>query len=247
MGHKGVRPGLMAMHNGNRRTDLAAHEKAVTGAQGDLVSEERVPARPRASTVMFSLRLDRPTFDALSELAEERGQTFSEAARDALRTYVGQPSKTKSGRPLHAIAEEVGLEPYDAGRSVRSAKGRLERIVTTWGDQDLEQALRSYERDCRQSHMKEKALRSYLDYAQRFLAWRKGDYTPRGTPISGRPVPARAVTTDDLRSQAKSYRQAVAMAGREQPTVETYFRHAMFFIRWLDGDFEPGARLTGLR
>jgi hypothetical protein len=39
----------------------------------------------------------------------------------------------------------------------------------------------------------------------------------------------------------------VQAAGREQPTVETYLRHAMFFIRWLEGAFQPGARLQGLR
>ena len=95
--------------------------------------------------------------------------------------------------------------------------------------------------------MRDSAWRSYLDYARRFLAWRTGDYRPRGTPASGRPVPVRAVTTGDLRKQATAYAKDVQAAGRERPTVETYFRHAMFFVRWLDGNFEPGARLTSLR
>jgi hypothetical protein len=50
-----------------------------------------------------------------------------------------------------------------------------------------------------------------------------------------------------LREQAKEYARLVEAAGREQSTVDTYYSHAMFFIRWLEGDFEPGARLRGLR
>jgi hypothetical protein len=47
----------------------------------------------------------------------------------------------------------------------------------------------------------------------------------------------------DLERQAASYARAIEAAGRERATVDTYRRHAMFFIRWLRGDFEPGGRL----
>ena len=92
--------------------------------------------------------------------------------------------------------------------------------------------------------MKENAVRSYWDYARRFLAWRKGEYRPRDTDSSGRPVPAAAATTADLRTQAETYARTVEAAGRAQATVDTYRRHAMFFVRWLEGEFVPGSRLT---
>jgi len=112
-----------------------------------------------------------------------------------------------------------------------------------WDDADLLAQLNRYEEVCRAAGMRQNAIHSYWDYARRFLAWRVGDYQPRGATASGRPVPSRSVTTADLERQAASYTQAIEAAGREPSTVDTYHRHAMFFIRWLRGDFEPGRRL----
>lgn len=237
----------MAMQPARARVDLAPNEKEVVGMPGDLVSEEAVPARPRSSTVMFSLRVDRPTFDELSRIAEKRGRTFSEIAREALRAYVEGPNQDRSYRLLEAIAEQVGLEPREVDRARHGTPSGERSVVKAWTDDELEQALVSYEVTCRSAKMRDSAWRSYLDYARRFLAWRRGDYRPRGTVLSGRPVPAGAATTEALRDQAKAYAQDVEAAGRETPTVDTYLRHAMFFVRWLDGDFEPGARLARLR
>jgi len=105
------------MQPARARVDLAPNEKEVVGIPGDLVSEEAVPARPRSSTVMFSLRVDRPTFDELSRIAEKRGRTFSEIAREALRAYVEGPNQDRSYRLLEAIAEQVGLEPREVDRA----------------------------------------------------------------------------------------------------------------------------------
>jgi hypothetical protein len=229
------------------RLDLAADEIEVVGMPGDLVSEPAVPARPRSSTVMLSLRLDRPTFDELSRIAEQRGRSFSETARDALRAYVEGPNQDRSYRLLEAIAERVGLEPREVDRANPRTPAGQEASAKAWTDEELTEALVRYEDACRAAKMRDNAWRSYLDYARRFLAWRKGKYRPRGAVRSGRPVPVRAATTGDLRDQARTYARDVESAGRERPTVETYLRHAMFFVRWLDGDFEPGARLTGLR
>lgn len=237
----------MAMQPARARRDLAAEEIQIVGMPGDLVSEAAVPARPRSSTVLLSLRVDRPTFDELSRIAEKRGRTFSETAREALRAYVQAPDQDRSYRLLQAIAEKVGLEASERGRGPRQTPRGQDRAMKAWTDDELEQELREYERACRNARMRESAWRSYVDYARRFLAWRRGEYRPRGTVSSGRPVPARAATTDQLRNQAGTYAKDVEAAGRERPTVETYARHAMFFVRWLDGDFEPGARLTGLR
>jgi hypothetical protein len=182
---------------------------------------------------MISLRIDRPDFDELSQLAEGDGRTFSETAREALRSYVRGRRRDRS-YPTAAPHREPTRR---ASESAHSA----------WTEDDLRLALDRYETASRRAGMREKAWRSYVDYARRFLAWRTGEYQPRGTTTNDRPVPRSAVTTADLRKQADLYAQQVHAAGREQPTVDTYYRHAMFFIRWLEGGFEPGARLRGLR
>lgn len=237
----------MATQPARARRDLAPDEEKVVGVPGDLVSEEAVVARPRSSTVMFSLRVDRTTFDELGRIAEQRGRTFSETAREALRTYVDGPIQSRSYRLLEAIAEQVGLEPREVDRVGRGTLKGKRSPVKAWTNHDLERALDRYEVACRTAKMRDKAWRSYVDYARRFLAWRTGDYQPRGTLRSGRPVPAGPATTGDLRDQATAYARDVEAAGRVGPTVDTYLRHAMFFVRWLDGDFQPGARLARLR
>jgi hypothetical protein len=221
----------MTMHRKRERSDLLPDEREVVGMPGDLVTETRVPARPRASSVMVTLRVDRPTFDELGHIAKERGDTFSNTVRDALRNFLrSQPRDRQYPNRDHSSA----------------ARRVSENIARRWSDDDLRAALVDYEVACRRNGMLEKAWRSYVDYARRFLAWRMGDYVPRGTMAPERPVPRSAATTSELRLQAGQYAYQVQAAGREQPTVDTYFRHAMFFIRWLEGDFDPGARLRGL-
>ena len=114
-----------------------------------------------------------------------------------------------------------------------------------WNDGELSAQLALYEDACRDAGMRPNAIHSYWDYARRFLAWRVGEYRPRGTTGVGRPVPAGPATTEELERQAAAYARAIEAAGREEATVDTYHRHAMFFIRWLRGDFEPGGRLRG--
>ncbi len=221
----------MATKRGTR-PDLSADEAKIVGKPGDLVSEERVPARAASGSVIVSLRIDRRTVDALSRLAERRGESFSTTTREAIRTYLRREEEGKS---------------YPEAAQRPSARRVAEGGARSWQDDDLRAALVRYETACRGAGMRETATRSYVDYARRFIAWREGDYQPRGIPAGDRPVPRAAVTTSDLRQQARQYADEVQAAGREQPTVDTYFRHAMFFIRWLAGDFEPGARLQGLR
>lgn len=112
-----------------------------------------------------------------------------------------------------------------------------------WDDVMLQAALATYERACWDAGMRPNAVHSYWDYARRFLAWRTGDYRPRGATDAGRPVPAGTVTIARLTADADAYAAAIQAAGREPATIETYARHAMFFVRWLGGDFEPGHRL----
>jgi hypothetical protein len=56
-------------------------------------------------------------------------------------------------------------------------------------------------------------------------------------------VPSGPTSLAELASQAGAYASSLERAGRGPATIDTYHRHAMSFIRWLGGDFEPGARL----
>ena len=223
----------MTMNNRNERPDLTPEEARLVGEPGDLVSEDHVPARPRSETVMLSIRVERPVFDRLNEIAEASGRTFSEAAREALRAFVRGQAGT--------------AYPDRAPDWSSSARKVSENKRLTWSDDDLQAELHAYEAESRRASMAETAWRSYVDYARRFLAWRTGEYQPRGVVGSGRPVPNGPASSADLRLQAEAYARQVEAAGREQATIDTYYRHAMFFIRWLEGDFRPGARLRGLR
>lgn len=113
-----------------------------------------------------------------------------------------------------------------------------------WTNDELWQALGRYEKECIESGMTPISVHSYWDYARRFLAWRQGDYTPRGAPPRPKRTPPPA-TIADLIEQAGAYAHEAEAAGRHQATINTYHRHAMFFIRWLAGEFKPGRRLTG--
>ena len=116
-----------------------------------------------------------------------------------------------------------------------------------WTSDELFQMLGRYEQECIAAGMRPNAVHSYWDYARRFLDWRTGEYRPRGATGPKRTAPVSAVSVSDLTEDAKAYARDVEAAGRNQQTIDTYYRHAMFFVRWLGGDFKPGARLTGAR
>jgi predicted nucleic acid-binding protein len=107
----------------------------------------------------------------------------------------------------------------------------------SWDDAGLRDALARYGATCAAAGMRRTASHSYWDHARRFLDWRAGLY-PRGA--ADRPVPSREVTSSDLRDEVDAYARAVAGAGLGAATVDAYRRHAGFFVRWLDGTFEPG-------
>jgi hypothetical protein len=221
--------------NDRTRADLTTEERDLVGNVGDLESEDFVPARPRSRSVLVSLRIERSDADQLSRIAEAGARTFSEVAREALRLYASERS------PLGDTYPRQGADQARVSRRVS------ESSASTWTDAELLAALSRYEAESKAASMRELAWRSYVDYARRFLAWRMGDYVPRGMAAGDRPVPRTPASTTDLRHQAEQYAHDVQEAGREPPTVDTYLRHAMFFIRWLEGDFRPGARLRGLR
>lgn len=136
------------------------------------------------------------------------------------------------------------VNPFlDPGRRLaesRASHGAAQ--ARTWDEQDLRDELERYRETCSAAGMRPSAVHSYWDYARRFLDWREGIY-PR-TPAP-RPVPVRTLRVGDLRADAAAYERWLDGAGLSRAAVDTYVRHAGFFVRWLAGEFEPGARLRG--
>lgn len=135
--------------------------------------------------------------------------------------------------------------PFVEHRRVSEERPALERSGGPWDDDALAAELERYERACREAGMRPNAVHSYWDYARRFLDWRAGGYRPRGAVGDGRPVPNGPASVNELEQQVVAYTRAIVDAGRERATVDTYARHASFFVRWLRGDFRPGGRLQG--
>jgi predicted nucleic acid-binding protein len=148
-----------------------------------------------------------------------------------------------------AVYGTVRVEnPFGDRRRVSEERLPYAPLAGPWDDAGLADELVRYEQTCRDAGMRPNAIHSYWDYARRFLDWRKGDYRPRGSggadsPMPRRPVPPAPVTSGELQAQAADYARVIEAAGLEIVTVDTYHRHAMFFIRWLRGDFTPGGRL----
>lgn len=112
-----------------------------------------------------------------------------------------------------------------------------------WTNEDLIEQLARYESVARANGMTPIAVRTYWEYAHRFLVWRVGGFRPRGATSPG-PAPRRgSASVADLTSDAIEYARDVESSGKQQVTVDTYHRHAMFFVRWLDGTFIPGGKL----
>ena len=134
----------------------------------------------------------------------------------------------------------VTIQDSRSARAAASGAGSPRR----WSPADLGAALDRYEHACIEAGMRPSAVASYVDYACRFLRWRTGDYRPRDATGPARPSALGPVTAADLANEARAYADDVAAAGRHEATIDTYLRHAMFFVRWLDGNFEPGGRLA---
>jgi predicted nucleic acid-binding protein len=173
-----------------------------------------------------------------ANLAEQHGLTMYDAAYAAA-------ARSRGGRlaTLDRDLLRVGLGQRPSQILSELTLANTEKAAMTYGDEDLSRELARYEQTCIDAGMRSKAVHSYWDQAQRFLNWRIGKYQPRRSSSSGRPVPSAAATTTQLRNQAGEYMAVVEKAGLEPVTVDTYYRYAMFFVRWLDGDFEPGGTL----
>ena len=133
--------------------------------------------------------------------------------------------------------------PFAERRRLSEVPAPYGRNPGPWSDAALRDALPAYQQACQDAGMRPNAVHSYWDYARRFVDWRTGEYRPRGAVPGGRPTPTEPASAADLRIQAAGYAHAIEAAGREQATVDTYHRHAMFFVRWLEGEFRPGERL----
>lgn len=147
---------------------------------------------------------------------------------------------------LAAGTEFVGVRienPFSSGPS------RLAEVPAPYGparavldDAALRQELVRYEAACRAAGMRPSAVHSYWDYARRFLDWREGAY-PRHA--AQRPVAVRSVGREGLLGDAVAYEHALESAGLSPASIGTYVHHATAFVRWLSGEFQPGARLAG--
>ncbi|MFV2063591.1 MAG: ribbon-helix-helix protein, CopG family [Chloroflexota bacterium] len=74
---------------------LSPEEREVVGDPSDWAWEEPETAAParRARMTQFSLRLNQRWYDALQALAQEREVSFSDIAREAIESYLGQRDK----------------------------------------------------------------------------------------------------------------------------------------------------------
>ena len=50
-----------------------------------------------------------------------------------------------------------------------------------------------------------------------------------------------------VREAFEDYRAEVEASNLAQASKATYLRHAETFVRWVEGDFQPGARVSGDR
>ncbi len=100
---------------------LSPDERAVVGAPDDYdwAGATSVAGSARPSGTQFSLRVDRALLRQLQAIAQERGLTVSEVARESLERYVAT-----GGRP--AVANiQVSFKP-DSGMLVQVEGGRAE-------------------------------------------------------------------------------------------------------------------------
>ena len=133
--------------------------------------------------------------------------------------------------------------PFSERRRVSESRPDYAAARGPWDDGELLERLARYEDACRDAGMRPERDPLVLGLRPTVPGLEDREYRPRGTTSDGRPVPGVPVTTEDLERQAAAYASAIEAAGREQTTVDTYHRHAMFFIRWLRGEFQPGRRL----
>jgi hypothetical protein len=107
----------------------------------------------------------------------------------------------------------------------------------TWTETDLREALDRFEQEHIDAKLLPNSVRSYVDYADRFLRWRTGDYRPRGASGPGPRRHLGAVTTEVLHADLVDYERDLRQGGLRVAAVRTYVDHASRFVRWLDGLF----------
>jgi transcriptional regulator with XRE-family HTH domain len=113
---------------------------------------------------------------------------------------------------------------------------------TSWTSDELFQESNRYERDCEAAGLRPTSVFSYVDHGRRFLRWRVGDYRPRQATGPHRRPSRGPATAADLMVDLGGYEADLRDAGLRPNAVHTYVIHARQFVRWLDGDFEPGGR-----
>jgi hypothetical protein len=118
--------------------------------------------------------------------------------------------------------------------------------VTCWNAEALFTQLKQFERACIAAGCAPKTVDSYVRYGQLFLDWRIGLSHTRGADGPRHPR-AHCATAAELMDDVAGYRRELTSIPRQPGAVQTYVIHASQFVRWLDGKFEPCARLLGSR
>jgi len=136
------------------------------------------------------------------------------------------------------------LKAYDEYRFDRRRRRVLAVTPVDWSDSDLLAALDPYQEQLSHGPYSTITIRSYFDYARRFLNWRTGAYAPRGMPMpSQRPVPSGRRDLPGLISDLDQYEAVLAAARRQPGAIRTYIDNASRFVDWLQGRYVPKASI----
>jgi len=172
--------------------------------------------------------------------AAELANKLSEISGVAISRSVGYPSFPVSALgDIRARLAFVGVMDWviDETNGMDTADARK------WSRSELDSSLKAFEAECVASGMKPNSVFSYVDYADRFVKWIYGDYQPRAATGPPRSAGLRSFGVFELTRLTEEYRSELQAARLQPAAINTYYRHAGFFVRWLAGQFRPGARL----
>ena len=214
-----------------RQSDAAAGVRALRDALG----LREIRSGRGITQVELAARLGK----SQGNVSELEGRT--DVYLSSLREYV----EALGGRLEVTAVFDDDRHVVSAGRgsSVREVATAYRASGSAWTSDDLFGELARYEDECEAAGLKPTSVFSYVDYGRRFLRWRIGDYRPRQATGPGRRPTRGPATIAELMADLDAYETDLRGAGLRPQAVHTYLIHASQFIRWLDGDFEPGSRL----
>lgn len=115
-----------------------------------------------------------------------------------------------------------------------------------WTTDDLLAALGPYEYGLTAAGLKPISIRSFVDYARRFLRWRMGEYRPRSAVGPPHARPDGHVDVAALRVDLGKYETDLREAQLLPHAIRTYVGQAGRFVRWLDGSSRTQDQTTSI-